>query len=278
MIQGQAHLATFPIAPSRRAVDRFVCVLADTPEARQQHFAVRYRVFCEETGFENPDAFPNKAEHDRYDSHAKHFMVWDRQQQQWVGAMRLVDASSTRLPSEEIFGAPLDGLDERRSRSAEFSRLCILREYRRTTQATFFGVYRPEGGNPAESFPVLYKQADNEVLMRLLRASFAWRPAIEHCYFIVTGALARILMRLGIPLTQVGQAVEHRGKRIPFRYEVKEALEGMQQATAEFASIVDTSPAFVAYSDFVDGALSVEMEVAHLRRHGTVGVPRRIAS
>lgn len=263
---GQVSLASLPVASQQLAVDRFVCLLADTDEARQCHFALRYRVFCEETGFENPEAFPDGAERDRYDPYARHFIVWDRYKQQWAGAMRLVDASSTVLPSEELASAPLDGLEERRARAVEFSRLCILAEYRQTSRSTFYGLFHPEGRHQADPYPVLYRQEDNDVLLRLLGASFGWRPQIEYCYFIVTAALSRVLTRFGIPLTKVGSPLEHRGVRIPFRYDVREAEEGMLETLPGYASIAETSRHYVRYSDYVAGNLEDEIAMPLFER------------
>ena len=247
------NFVTPGFATGLESLDRFVCLLADTDEARRLHYQLRYKVFCEETGFEDPDAFPENAEHDRYDRHARHFIVWDRQKQQCAGAMRLVDANSTRLPCEEIVDKSLQGLDTHRPWAVEFSRLCILNEYRRTIQSTSYGPYRLEGQTTAPERAVIFRQENNDVLLRLLRASFEWRPAVKYCYFIVTAALARVLARLGIPLTRVGDQVEHRGVRIPFRYDVEEALEGMQQTLSGFAAMVNNSSAYIAYSQFING-------------------------
>ncbi|HYN77767.1 MAG TPA: PEP-CTERM/exosortase system-associated acyltransferase [Lamprocystis sp. (in: g-proteobacteria)] len=247
------NLASPDCASRPYAVDRFVCLLADTDEAKRLHYQLRYKVFCEETKFENPDAFPENAEFDRYDRHAEHFIVWDRQKQRCAGAMRLVDAGATKLPCEEIADKSLDGLDTHRLGAVEFSRLCILNEYRRTVHSTTYGPYRPEGQPHALERPVIFQQEDNDVFLRLLRASLEWRPAVRYCYFIVTAALARVLARFGIPLTRVGEQVEHRGVRIPFRYDVIEALEGMQQTLSGFAAMVKNSAPYIAYSEFVDG-------------------------
>ncbi len=239
-------------------IDRFVCILADSEEARRLHYQVRFKVFCEDTGFENPAAFPTQAEHDHYDSYARHFIVWDRQQRQCAGAMRLVDASKTTLPCEDIVPTPLHGLAESRVHSAEFSRLCILKEYRRTIQADSYDWYQPESHSAGDGFPVFFRQHENDVFLRLLRASFAWSPGIRYCYFIVTAALSRVLTRFGIALTQVGDQIEHRGLRIPFRYHVDEANKGMQKALPAFVAIAETSRPYVTYSEFISGDCGTE--------------------
>lgn len=237
-------------------VDRFLCIHADTHEAKQHHYALRYKVFCEETGFENSNAFPLNVERDQYDDYARHFIVLDRLKRQWVGAMRLVDASAITLPSEEIAGS-LNGLDDTRGCAVEFSRLCISSEYRSTTQAVIPHSNEEMTGLVQHGrFPTEYKQADNDVLLRLLRASFAWRPEVEYCYFIVTKALSRVLRRFGIPLEQVGHPVEHRGMRIPFRYDVSQADWKMRETLSSFSEMVERSPPYINYSDFVRTACS----------------------
>ena len=236
----------------RRTVDRFVCIYADTGDGLQANFRTRYAVFCEETGFEPPDDYPDGLERDDYDGHARHFLVWDRMKRRWAGAMRLIDAGSTRLPSEDIVGVPLAGLADRRRRAVEFSRLCILQDYRQTAEATFDGWIPASSRSDGCAVPVRWRQEDNEVLLRLLRASLAWRPEIEDCYFIVTPALSRVLKRFGIPLTPVGPKVEHRGTRLPFRYEAAAADAGMYDTLSAYAAISDASPPYQTYSRFFD--------------------------
>lgn len=254
----QYTVTSLHVVPRQQAVDRFVCIFADTDEAKHLHYQLRFKVFCDETGFEDPAAFPEKAERDRYDYHAKHFIIWDRQKRQYAGAMRLVSASATKLPCENIVGAPLEGLDTRRPRTVEFSRLCILDEYRHTMKSSTWGPYAPKGQDAEGSGWVAFEQEDNDVLLRLLWASFEWRPEVQYCYFIVTGALARVLSRLGIPLTQVGEKVKHRGVRTPFCYDVEEALAGMRQAVPEFAAMTERSAPYISYSDFIDRNLDDE--------------------
>jgi N-acyl amino acid synthase of PEP-CTERM/exosortase system len=232
-------------------LNRFETILADSARARTIHYQLRYKVFCEETGFEHADRFPDRLERDEYDQFASHFLVWDRLEGEWAGAMRLVAASSTHLPCEKICSSPLKGLEPRRPRTVEFSRLCILRKYRRTLSATQFGTHRPYGHPEATPVPVVFRQTDNEVLLRLLRASYGWghRTSVRYCYFIITPALARILTRLGIPLKAVGKQIEHRGIRIPYRYNMLVAERGMIEANPQFAKIIRTSRSFIPYSE-----------------------------
>jgi N-acyl amino acid synthase of PEP-CTERM/exosortase system len=251
-------------------INRFETVLADTAKARAMHHQLRYKVFCEETGFEHAERFPDMQERDEYDEYAAHFLVWDRLSREWAGAMRLVDATHTRLPCETICSSPLKGLRARRPRTVEFSRLCILRKYRSTPSATQFGMHRLFARPGAPPAPVVFRQTNNEILLRLIRATYGWAHFADksYCYGIITPALARILTRFGIPLKAVGEKVQHRGIRVPYRYNTLVAERRMIEKTAEFAKIVRTSKAFIPYSQ-----LAAERHVSDIRARSAACEP-----
>jgi N-acyl amino acid synthase of PEP-CTERM/exosortase system len=211
---------------------------------------MRYRVFCQETGFEDPAHFPDRLERDRYDAAASHFLIWDLCDERWVGAMRLIDAGRTRTPSEDICPLPLIGLDANRSRSAEFSRLCILSECRNTPAATIFQSASAGIRGGDKQVHVFLRQCSNEIMLRLVYATLGWGrdTGFSYCYGIITPALARSLTRLGIPLERIGTAVIHRGTRIPYRYHVRKAMDGMIAKVPEFAEMVAASPAYIRHS------------------------------
>jgi len=232
-------------------IPRFETVLCDTDEARDYHFQLRYKVFCEETQFEDPDAFPDGREMDEYDDAATHVLIWDRLSRHWVGAMRLVDAKRTPLPSERICQAELAGLHKARQRSVEFSRLAILKDSRRAPEARDFALQERNAFSCRETLPIYFTQEKNEVLLRLLWATFEWGLAndIDFCYGIITAPLARLLKRFGVPLEVVGTEVRHRGVRRPHRYHVREAKAGMAATLPAFAHLVEESrQPFVPFS------------------------------
>jgi|GEM_PF-575365 len=255
-------------------INRFETVLADTPAARKIHFRVRYRVFCEEARFEEPDRFPDEMERDEHDAHAVHFIIWDRLEREWIGGMRLVSAAHQPLPCETICGSELVGVDIGRRSAVEFSRLCILAKYRKTEAGFKFGQVAQDGEAEGVESAVFFRQVENEVLQRLLRASFAWGKdnAIGYCYFIINRALTRMLSRFGIPLVVVGEPVEHRGLRIPQRYQVDEAQAGMQQNLPGFARMLDYAKAFIPYTEFISQPHPSPIEVAKVYPFSVAGL------
>jgi len=240
--------------------NRFETILADTQIAKDLHYRVRYTVFCQETGYEDAARFPDCKERDEFDSQAAHFIIWDRQEREWVGAMRLVPSVAGRLPSELVCNAELRHLARRRQRSVEFSRLCVLGKHRKTESAFRFGMTLPDDDPQGRDIPVFFRQEDNEIFLRLLLASFAWGKAnaVDYCYFIVNRALARVLQRFGIPLEVVGSPVEHRGLRTPHCYNVHSAYSGMLARLPGFERLARHGSAYVPYSGFVGQPAAVE--------------------
>ncbi|ESQ14010.1 MAG: PEP-CTERM/exosortase system-associated acyltransferase [Thiohalocapsa sp. PB-PSB1] len=248
-------------------INRFETVLADSSAAREVHYRVRYRVFCEEARFENAANFPDQMERDSFDSHAVHFIVWDRLEREWVGAMRLVFASDRTLPCEVICASDLKDLNERRSRAVEFSRLCVLAKYRKTEQAYKWGALltdRLSGAGRETS--IFFRQEENEIFLRLLGASFVWGQEndVDHLYFIINRATTRLLTRFGIPLEIVGDPVEHRGLRTPQSCNVREAEAGMRKTLPGFERMLNNGPAFVAYSTFIGDPIPIPQNTTNV--------------
>jgi N-acyl amino acid synthase of PEP-CTERM/exosortase system len=263
-------------------VNRFETVFADTAAARDLHYAVRYRVFCEEAGFEDPSQFPDHREQDEFDGQAAHFMIWDRLEREWVGGSRFVSATSPSMPCEGVCGTPLLHLDERRTRAAEFSRLCVLSKLRRTEREVRFGMLSPDGQTSAQDTPAFFRQEEHEIFLRLLWAGFAWAKShdVDYFYCLVHRALARLLGRFGMDLHVVGAPVQHRGTRVPHCYEVHSAEAGMRVALPEFVSRVDDAGPYVPYSQFIGrmptpaGADANVYDFATIRSAAAVGESR----
>jgi len=234
-------------------MNRFETILADTASAKSINFGLRYKVFCEEAGFEDAAGFPDRKERDVFDAEAAHFLVWDHFARTWVGAMRLIDAARRDMPCEVICTRSLVQNACRRARSMEFSRLCIPAEFRHMETGVTWGDWFPYGVSADRSSRVVFWQTENEILLRLLRASFAWgmKYGLEDCYFLITRALVRLLARLGIPLDNLGAPVEHRGLRIPHRYHVRDANNGILSRTVGYRKLVDKSPAYTSFTKFI---------------------------
>lgn len=233
-------------------IQRLETILCDTDRSRDQHFEVRYRVFCEQTGFERAGAFPDGREQDRYDAAASHFLVADRLRGGWVGAMRLVHAGSTRLPLEDICQCRIAGLgqDRDRRRAIELSRLSVVSGLRQGFADVIPPVAFGSSGREPSGRSSLSGQERHEILIRMIWAAIQWAREndVEHVYGIVTSALARMLKSLGVPAVPVGDEVQHRGVRRPYRYDVRETAHRMAEALPQAGHIFFDEDPYIPYS------------------------------
>jgi hypothetical protein len=70
--------------------------LANTPEKLESVYRVRYRVYCEEFGYEPADAFPNQLETDEFDENASHCLVTHKLTGMPAGCARLTSSGTNR--------------------------------------------------------------------------------------------------------------------------------------------------------------------------------------
>ena len=65
----------------------------------EETFRLRYRVYCEERGFERPEDHPDGLEVDRFDVHARHFASYNSGGNM-VGTVRIILHSDEGFPIE----------------------------------------------------------------------------------------------------------------------------------------------------------------------------------
>lgn len=231
---------------------QFQTILADTDVARRAHYQLRYQVFCLETGFEDPDRYPDREERDRYDDHAIHFLTRQNDLGHWVAAMRLVPARHGTLPIGGLcrFNPEATAL-LRHPCVAEVSRLSIVTPHRRRLQDNDT-LCDSGGGHPHPRVVRFERRTEPFLLLGMLRAAltFARLNAIEKLFFLIRPALARVLTRQGIPFSQVGPAVEHRGLRYPYIADVEAGWRALSDhRTPEVGRMFQAPHAYHAHSE-----------------------------
>lgn len=207
--------------------------LADTNESRSMHHRVRYQVFCVERGFEQADAYRNWEEVDRWDRHAQQFVVHDKSSGDAVAAVRIVLPTVAKLPVEHL-GCITEQppVPVSRDQVAEISRICVVRGDGSPTvqDAAVSGVPGVRPVTPSE---------ESEVLLGLIRAiiRYSWDSEIPYLYMLVTRPFARLLKRLGVACTQMGDGIEHRGVRAPYFIDVNRSWEGLVARSGAVAEL-----------------------------------------
>ena len=225
--------------------DRYRVFLADTPESRNLHFSLRYKVYFEETGWENNKAIAIKRlEQDKYDPFSVHFLVYDCVAHEWMAGMRLVVSKYEDLPmarSCQLELAPSRNYEV--NQCVEVSRLFVLPDYR-------CGKKRSNHGVDAENRPKTEK-AHSEILLGLIRAAreYGLGSNLRSWFFLVESSLARRIQRLGIGLIPCGEAINHRGLRVPFYGEVESCFNPLFSTGSCISEMFSRTGTYQLYSE-----------------------------
>lgn len=244
--------------------EHFEVVLADDECSRRIHYQLRYQVFCLDTGYEDPSAFPDSEEKDEWDQSAVHFLVRERETRQWVAAMRLVFPQDEALPIKtRAHISPEAAVTS--GKILEISRLCMLDHYRRRPQ----GQVMSRNQNKVTSlFPrseqlqakgELHKRLHTaEILRSLMDAAVAYSRdcGARHWYIFTTRALAKVLgYVLPLELRQVGEPVWHRGERYPFLVSIEHLLDRViQVGKGNYA--MERRPVFYRHSELMASTMA----------------------
>lgn len=194
----------------RRSAVKFKKV--DSENELRDIYRLRYKVYCEEKGFERPEDHPRGIESDEYDKNSRHFMA--ASESHVIGTARLILSSGKEFPVEKNcrIETDLSGLD--RSRLGEISRLAVSKEYcrarndnrdmafARRRQMIVFGLYK-----------LIYVESK--------------KMGFTHWIAVMSDGLHQLLAKIGIIFTPIGPAVDYHGVRTPYLGSIEEIEAGV---------------------------------------------------
>ena len=210
----------------------FKVVPALTDELRAENYRIRHEVYCRELGYE--PLRPEGLEADAYDEQSLHCLVQSVSTGEFVGCARLVlinpkIAQQARLPleiscAETLDRSLVDPLTLDRSRIAEISRLAVIGSYRRRPGEKNRPISIAEEDFGTAKQP---RQPYLALAVYLCLIALARQYGITTLFVLTEPRLASNLTRMGVKVTQIGGAIEHRGTRIPSMLSVEEVIDGM---------------------------------------------------
>lgn len=162
-------------------------------------YSLRYQVYCHEACFLDPEKYSDGLEYDEFDTVSEHFLAKDpNNNDDVVGTVRLVKWSEhLTFPTVEHFsslpeqlqhlGFPLDS-------TAEVSRLCITKGYRKRTRDGLTGLegYVDSGG-VRRRLPVVILE-----LFKSMYLASKYDLGITHWVATFEDSLYRLLERYGV--------------------------------------------------------------------------------
>jgi len=213
----------------------FTVGLAITPAQKENVYKIRYRVYCEEFGYEPADHFLDKMEHDAHDDHSHHCLITHKSSGISAGCVRMIPAIKNRicdiLPFEKVCSESLDdefirGLNLDRKTMCEISRLAVDGAFRRRAgeaRTRFGGIDALDCSHQERrSFDLI---AVAGFLAATALSDLACRTNV---YAIMEPFLPRLLKRSGIIFQKVGEDIEYHGVRAPYFIRTQSALDNMR--------------------------------------------------
>jgi N-acyl amino acid synthase of PEP-CTERM/exosortase system len=213
--------------------------LATTPEHLRSVYQIRYRVYCEEFGYEPRDQFPDHEEADEFDAFSSHCLVTHKLSGMPAGCARLVHVNeqSPLMPMEKHCGPALDqkiikAYDGRRDSICEFSRLAVDGAFRRRAgeHVSRFGEISALDCSHRE------QRTFSLIAVATILSAFAMSEVIgrPNCFAMMEPFLPRLLRRSGIIVHPAGEEIEYHGVRAPYHFETFETVGGMADEMKEF--------------------------------------------
>ena len=162
-------------------------------------YSLRYQVYCHEAHILNPCDYPDGLETDEFDPVSEHFISTNAtNSNNIVGAIRLVrwtDALS--FPTAEHFPSLLEKLECMKypiDSTAEISRLCISKQFRRRAMDKLLGVESfSDGTDKRRKFPMIILE-----LFKSIYLASKYELGITHWIATFEDCLYRLLTRYGV--------------------------------------------------------------------------------
>lgn len=199
--------------------NHFETIPANTPEQQETVYQLRYQVYCQETGFEDPARFPDQLERDRFDEYSVHSLLRHQETGIYAGTVRLIlprtDLNKC-FPIQDVATHPIF-LDRKLlpwSKVSEVSRFALSKDLRK--QLSESSVQRIAGEDQAHR-----DAEERRILPHIVLGLFTGmvrmsaENGIEHWFCVMEPALVRLLTRYGLHFMPYGPIVEYHGQRQP---------------------------------------------------------------
>ncbi|HEX2113772.1 MAG TPA: PEP-CTERM/exosortase system-associated acyltransferase [Alphaproteobacteria bacterium] len=198
----------------------FAVRIADTDLLRQQAFRLRHQVYCIENALE--PRRPDGIETDSFDDRAPHALLFHRAAEEPLGTVRLVlpkpGATGGTLPMHAV--CPESLFENARlplAATAEISRFAVSR-------VRLQGLQQAIGSDETRHVLSFASLGLVAALRQIARAH-----GITHTVALMEPSLRRRLSIIGLPMTEMGDPVNHHGIRVPCYTRIDQLEAGLKR-------------------------------------------------
>ncbi len=200
-------------------------------------YKLRYKIYCDECGFEKPEDHPGKMEWDEFDDVATHFCAFDRDTKEIIGTARIILYSEKNFPIIKHFSLDreaITAIDE--TKVGEISRLAISKDFRR--RAIDKALYAEEKVDISDRkvYNQRRRQFDLALVAGLYRCIYLESRALglTHWYAVMAKGLYYLLKSRSIIWHPIGPSQDYHGWRRPYVAEISENVKSVAINFPEF--------------------------------------------
>lgn len=234
---------------------------AITQHQRNMVYQIRYRVYCEEFGYESTETFSNHEETDEFDDQSLHCLVTHRDSGVPVGCVRVVMVEGNNMMPMELHAGQsinrnfMHGFADRRNVLCEISRLAVDGAFRRRRREQ----ESPVGNVDALGADEWKRRTFPLITLSLMVGAGALADLLgrRHCVAIMEPFLPVMMRRAGIHFRRVGEDFQFRGVRAPYYCNIEELFDTAPAELrqyffamrAQFETALHAQPMISALSD-----------------------------
>ncbi|MBI4697708.1 MAG: GNAT family N-acetyltransferase [Nitrospirae bacterium] len=164
----------------------------ETEEEMLEVYNLRFKVYCQERGFEPETSYPDKRMQDEYDAHSIHFIA--RIGNEAVGTSRVILDNPIGFPIEKYCSITTSIKELKREQTVEVSRVAVSKE-----------IIKSNGYNRRGIILGLIREMSIETR----------KLGIIYYYAAMTKSLQKLLNKCNITFFQIGPEVDYHGLRAP---------------------------------------------------------------
>lgn len=201
-------------------------------------FKLRYKVYCDEWGFEKPEDHPEGLESDEYDQHSVHLGAFCQDSGKLIGTIRLILNSELGFPIENHCTLTTSGLAIDRNNIAEISRLAVSKDFRKRAIDNLIYNDGQETAQDRELRKEIQEKRKQEffIIMGLYTCMYKESETLglTHWYALMAKGLRILLKRMNILFSPIGPEVDYHGKRTPYLGIIDEIVRNVSHEQTEY--------------------------------------------
>ncbi|WP_306536948.1 PEP-CTERM/exosortase system-associated acyltransferase [Geobacter sp.] len=198
---------------------------------------LRYKVYCDEWGFEKPEDHPDGIEIDDYDHHSVHFAAFREDDGSLIGTVRLIRSSELGFPLFSHCTVDTDLSFLGGNAVGEISRLAISKELRRRRpdRALYDGEMQEL---EVEDTPLAVRERrknENAIVLGLYRCLYkeSIETGVTHLYAVMARGLFLLLKKISINFRQIGPEVNYHGSRTPYILDLAQMMVDLKERNSQ---------------------------------------------